>query len=57
MKVRTIRKHSNPHGPVYVKHLGRKYEVSERDGANLIAAGLVEEDKPETAGDEADNQD
>ena len=50
MKVRTIRKHSNAHGPVYVKHPGRKYEVSERDGANLIAAGLVEED-------EADDQD
>ena len=57
MKVRTIRKHSNAHGPVYVKHWGRKYEVTERDGANLIAAGMVEEDKPETASDEADSED
>ena len=45
MKVRTIRKHSNAHGPVYVKQPGRKYEVTDREGANLIAAGLVEEDE------------
>ena len=50
MKVRTIRKHSNAHGPVYVKNHGRKYELSDRDGRNLIAAGLVE-------ADEADDQD
>ena len=45
MKLRTIRKHSNAFAPVYVKNVGRKYEVSDREGANLIAAGLVEEDE------------
>lgn len=44
MKVRTIRKHINRHPPQPLKNIGRKYEVSDRDGANLIAAGLVEED-------------
>jgi hypothetical protein len=46
MRVRTIRKHINRHGPVPIKQHGRKYEVSDRDGRNLIAAGLVEEDRP-----------
>lgn len=46
MKVRTIRKHSNAFAPVYVKNVGRKYDVSERDAKNLIAAGLVEPDAP-----------
>lgn len=57
MKVRTIREHGNSHPPVYRKRNGRKYEVSGREGANLIAAGLVEEDKPEPASDEANSKD
>lgn len=53
MKVRTIRKHRNHYQPQAVKNVGRKYEVSERDGRNLIAAGHVVEDKPvQTSGDE-----
>ncbi|HEY8604722.1 hypothetical protein [Tsuneonella suprasediminis] len=44
MKVRTIRKHGNSFGSVYVKNIGRKYEVSKRDAMRLIAEGLVEED-------------
>ena len=55
MKVKTLKKHSNAYAPQFVKNVGRKYEVSERDGRNLIAAGLVEEDKPK-ASDEADSQ-
>ncbi|MBX7459553.1 hypothetical protein [Qipengyuania huizhouensis] len=47
MKVRTLRRHGNAHKPQYVKNVGRKYEVSERDGRNLIAAGLVAEDAAE----------
>jgi hypothetical protein len=47
MRVRTIRKHRNSYAPQPVKNIGRKYEVSDRDGRNLIAAGLVAEDKPE----------
>lgn len=50
MKVRTLRKHSNSHAPQYVKNPGRKYEVSERDARNLIAAGLVVEDAAEDQG-------
>jgi len=46
MKVRTIRKHGNAYPPCYLKNIGRKYEVSDRDGANLMAAGLVAEDTP-----------
>jgi len=46
MKVRTIRKHGNAYPPRYLKNVGRKYEVSERDGVNLMAAGLVAEDTP-----------
>ncbi len=42
MRVRTIRKHINSHPPKPTKNYGRIYEVSDRDGANLIAAGLVE---------------
>lgn len=54
MRVRTIRRHINVHAPQPVKNIGRKYDVSERDGRNLIAAGLVEEDKPvqETSGED-----
>lgn len=44
MKVRTVRPHGNLHPPTYRKNRGRKYEVTDREGANLIAAGLVEED-------------
>ena len=44
MRVRTIRKHLNSHKPKPVKNLGRKYEVGEVEGRNLIASGLVEED-------------
>lgn len=46
MKVRTIRKHQNGHAPTFIKQNGRKYELPERDAKRLIAAGLVEEDKP-----------
>lgn len=49
MKVRTIHTHQNEYPPVFVKQHGRKYEVSDRDGRNLIASGLVEEDKPAAA--------
>lgn len=45
MKVRTIRQHINEHPPKALKNIGRKYEVSEREGANLIATGVVEEDR------------
>ena len=56
MRVRTIRRHINVHAPQPVKNVGRKYEVSERDGHNLIAAGLVEEDKPvQESGSEAED--
>lgn len=47
MRVRTLRKHINAHEPTPVKNIGRKYELSEREAARLIAAGLVEEDKPQ----------
>ena len=57
MKVRTVRKHSNSHGPVFVKNTGRKYVVSEREAKNLIAARLVEEDKPTPVSDEAHGED
>lgn len=58
MKVRTIRKHGNAYPPRYRKNIGRKYEVSERDGANLVAAGLVVGDYPEAYHhDEADGED
>lgn len=50
MKVRTLRRHINGHKPTPVKNIGRKYELPEREAARLIAAGLVEEDKPQ--GDE-----
>jgi hypothetical protein len=43
MRVRTIRKHINLHPPKPMKHVGRIYTVSDREGANLIDAGLVEE--------------
>lgn len=43
MKVRTIRPHGNTYPPQYQKNRGRVYEASERDGQNLIAAGLAEE--------------
>lgn len=52
MRVRTIRKHLNSHAPQAIKNIGRKYEVDDRTGHNLIAAGLVEEDPP--AGETAD---
>ena len=42
MRVRTLRKHINSYGPQPTKNRGRIYEVSDRDGANLIHAGLVE---------------
>lgn len=44
MRVKTLRKHINSHAPQPVKNVGRKYEVSDREAANLIAAGLVEAD-------------
>lgn len=43
MKVRTIRKHINSYGPQPTKNFGRIYTVSDKEAANLIAAGLVEE--------------
>lgn len=46
MRVRTLRKHSNAYPPQLVKNVGRKYDLSDQDAQNLIAAGLVEEDKP-----------
>lgn len=45
MKVRTIRRHGNSHGPQYLKHPGRKYELPEAEARNLIALGLVEDDE------------
>lgn len=45
MKVKTIKRHGNAHEPQYVKNPGRKYEVSDREAENLIAAGLVERDE------------
>lgn len=50
MRVKTIRKHSNSHAPQYVKNVGRKYDLPERDARNLIAAGLVVEDAAEDQG-------
>lgn len=49
MKVKTIRVHSNEHPPQYRKNLGRQYDVDEREGRRLIAAGLVEEIKASPA--------
>lgn len=46
MRVKTLRKHINAFAPQPVKNIGRKYEADERTARNLIAAGLVEEDKP-----------
>lgn len=43
MRVRTIRRHINSFPPQPTKNYGRQYDVSDREGANLIAAGLVEE--------------
>ena len=48
MKVRTIRKHGNAYPPRYLKNIGRKYDVSDRDGARLIGLGLVVEDRPQS---------
>lgn len=45
MRVRTIKQHINLHPPKALKNIGRKYEVSDREGANLIGSGLVEEDR------------
>ena len=42
MKVRSIRKHSNRHGPVFVKHPKRQYDVDDAEGARLIGFDLVE---------------
>ena len=42
MKVRSIRKHSNRHGPVFVKHPNRQYDVDDAEGARLIGLDLVE---------------
>lgn len=42
MKVRTVRKHINRHAPQPTKNIGRIYEVSDREGENLISSGLVE---------------
>lgn len=50
MKVRTIKRHGNAHAPQYVKNVGRKYDLPERDARNLIAAGLVVEDAAEDQG-------
>lgn len=54
MRVKTLRKHLNSHAPQPIKNIGRKYEVSDREAANLIALGLVEADKPvqETSGED-----
>ena len=57
MKVRSIRKHSNRHGPVFVKHPNRQYEVDDAEGARLVGLDLVEEvediapDESEPGGD------
>lgn len=48
MKVRTVRKHSNGFKPVYVKNIGRKYELPDRDGNNLIIVGHVVADTPDS---------
>jgi hypothetical protein len=47
MRVKTIKRHINSHKPMPTKNVGRKYEVSDTEGASLIAAGVVEEDKPD----------
>lgn len=44
MRVKTIRQHLNNYGPVPIKNVGRKYEVSDRIGQALIGAGVVVED-------------
>ena len=54
MRVRTIRRHINPHPPQPVKNIGRKYDVSESEGRNLIAGGYVEEDAPRADDDVQD---
>lgn len=48
MKVRTIKRHGNAHAPQYVKNVGRKYDLPEREAKNLITAGLVEADAPDS---------
>lgn len=45
--VRTTQQHVNSHGPQAIKAVGSTYEVSERDAARLIGAGVVED--PATA--------
>ncbi|MFN6934937.1 MAG: hypothetical protein ACK4NZ_07275 [Tsuneonella sp.] len=54
MRVKTLRKHANGFGPQYVKNVGRKYDAPETVARNLIATGLVAEDKPakEPSGDD-----
>ena len=47
MRVRTLRQHSNPHKPQVVKNIGRKYELPDAEARNLIAQGIVAEDKPD----------
>ena len=49
MKVRTLKRHGNSYAPQYVKNPGRIYDLPEREGENLIAAGLIEahEDRSE----------
>ena len=47
MLVNTIKKHWNTFGDTYEKVPPQQYEVPDEEGANLIAAGLVEEAKAE----------
>ena len=50
MRVRTIMKHINRYGPQPVKNIGRIYEATDKDAANLIQTGrVVPADKTESA--------
>lgn len=53
MRVRTIKQHTNPHPPQYVKNIGRKYDLADSEARMLIEAALVEEDSADQeAGDD-----
>lgn len=46
MKVKTLRKHDNPHPPCFEKNVGRVYDLPDLEAEALISAGLVERYSP-----------
>lgn len=41
VRVKTLKEHGNSHPPVYLKRVGRKYHLPEREANNLASAGTV----------------